>query len=109
MDTGVQARAGIETQSSYAPALLDLESAPRGAPESLEDLITNVQALVRRVGSAVDPDLARLCTAVYADVDQVRARMARARHGGAPLWARGAVMALVAVAISLGVLWATRA
>jgi hypothetical protein len=107
MDTCVHEPPPAETDELYAPPDLypEAEHAPR---ESLEDLITNVEALVRRVGTAVDPDLARLCAAVHADVDEVRARP-RIRRVTTPVWASLAVVALIAVAVSVGVILVARA
>jgi hypothetical protein len=105
-DAHPRSAAGMELP--LEPSLPFAGAAERSSPESLEELITNVETLVQRLGEAVDPDLARLCAAVYADVEQVRARPRRAPISGTG-WAGMAVVALLAIAISVGVVWYTRA
>jgi hypothetical protein len=108
MDSAVRLESvAAETQLPRDPPAPFAE-AKRATSESLDELIANVEALVKRVGKAVDPDLARLCAAVYADVEQVRARPHRRPLSGTA-WAGMALVALLAITISVGVVWYTRA
>ena len=79
--------------------------------ETIDNLISNVEGLLGRLGTAVDPDLARLRAAVYAGIDHVSEKMRRMRPLQARKRARAALssgVAIVALSGMVVALWMDR-